>query len=72
MPDSAHVEVGDLNDFGEAKHARTVHRLELLLGNAAQRADKVHYGLAAAGTKLALHVTVARVHQYSGKCDLLL
>ncbi len=63
LPDAAHVEVGDLNNLGEAKHARAVHGLELLLGNAAERADKMHDGLAAAGTnQAALHVTVAKVH----------
>ena len=46
LPDSAHVEMGDLHDFGEAIHTGGVSRVQLLLGNGTQGPHKLHNGLA--------------------------
>ena len=45
MPDAAHVVVGDLDDLGEAEHARVARRLQLLLRHLDQCLDILHYGL---------------------------
>ena len=45
LPDTAHVEVGNLHNLGEAIDPGGVCRVQLLLGNSTQGTHKLHNGL---------------------------
>lgn len=45
LPDSAHVEVGDFNDFGETEDAGVADGLQLFIRNEHQRLHKLHNGI---------------------------
>ena len=45
VPDSAHVEMGYFNDFGQAEDSGCGYRFQLLIGNKHQGPDKLHDGI---------------------------